>query len=457
MHKINYSLRALLLLVLSFSSCKKYLDERPDKALAIPATVEDCQAILDNNAVMNRNQNNGLGEASSDNYYLLPADYNVLYYQADKSTYTWGEEIFYENPPTSNDWVNLYNIVYRANTVIKVIEAIAKTGANEQAWNNVYGSALFFRAWAFSVLTFNFSKAYDVQTAHTDLGIPLRLTPDFNIPSVRASVQQSYDRIIGDLTAAIPLLPDNPAHIMRPSKPAVYALLARVFLSMRNYTKAGEYAALCLQLKSDLIDYNSDPYILPSAAAPFTLFNQEIIFYASGFLDPLYRAKIKPEFFNLYVDNDLRKTLFFRHNANGTIAFKGHYAGSIYGIFCGIATDEVYLMQAEALARQGHYNEAMNTLNTLLEKRWKQNEFIRFTADDAAQALVIVLAERRKQLIMRDLRWMDIKRLNKEGAGISLEREMGGQTYQLLPGDNKFALPLPATIIKLTGMPQNPR
>ncbi|HBI87240.1 MAG TPA: RagB/SusD family nutrient uptake outer membrane protein, partial [Sphingobacterium sp.] len=47
--------------------------------------------------------------------------------------------------------------------------------------------------------------------------------------------------------------------------------------------------------------------------------------------------------------------------------------------------------------------------------------------------------------------------LNKEGAGITLQRKLNGQTYTLHPGDQRFALPIPEDIIALTGMPQNPR
>ena len=78
-------------------------------------------------------------------------------------------------------------------------------------------------------------------------------------------------------------------------------------------------------------------------------------------------------------------------------------------------------------------------------------------AFDDEDALDKILIERRKQLLMRDLRWMDIKRLNKEGANISLRRTVNGITYSLQPNDNKFALPLPETIIRISGMTQNPR
>jgi hypothetical protein len=58
---------------------------------------------------------------------------------------------------------------------------------------------------------------------------------------------------------------------------------------------------------------------------------------------------------------------------------------------------------------------------------------------------------------MRGLRWMDIKRLNKDGAKITLTRNVEGNTYTLPPNDLRYALPIPEEVISLTGMPQNIR
>lgn len=58
---------------------------------------------------------------------------------------------------------------------------------------------------------------------------------------------------------------------------------------------------------------------------------------------------------------------------------------------------------------------------------------------------------------MRGLRWMDLKRLNKDSANIILTRQVNGQTYTLQPNDLRYALPLPEDIIQITGMQQNPR
>jgi hypothetical protein len=115
----------------------------------------------------------------------------------------------------------------------------------------------------------------------------------------------------------------------------------------------------------------------------------------------------------------------------------------------------MYLVRAECEARKGLVASAMDDLNTLLIKRWKTGTFIPVTADNANEALQIILTERRKELIDRGLRWMDIKRLNKENANIVLVRKIEGQAYTLQPNANYYALPLPADVIKASGIPQN--
>ncbi len=116
----------------------------------------------------------------------------------------------------------------------------------------------------------------------------------------------------------------------------------------------------------------------------------------------------------------------------------------------------MYLIRSEAHARAGRVTEAMDDLNALMITRWNNSEpFPLFTATDQADALSKILTERRKELYGRGLRWMDIKRLNKEGANITLKRMINGQTYTLAPNADYYALPLPADIIKLTGIPQN--
>ena len=95
-------------------------------------------------------------------------------------------------------------------------------------------------------------------------------------------------------------------------------------------------------------------------------------------------------------------------------------------------------------------------LNTLLKTRWKKSVLFQpVIASNRSEALAKIRHERRKELIMRGLRFYDLKRYNKEGLGLSLVRMNEGKTVTLLPNSPFYALPLPTDIIELTGMPQN--
>jgi hypothetical protein len=280
----------------------------------------------------------------------------------------------------------------------------------------------------------------------------LKLTSDFNAPTIRANLEETYAQIITDLKNAMVLLPDLPVHVLRPSKSSCYALLARTYLSMRSYDSCLKYADLSLKIKSDLINYNS---VASGNTYPFSRFNEEDLFDNIASRPNYYTffyGQIDTTLYDSYAENDLRKVLFFKQNSVGYY-FTGSYAG--YYMYIGLATDEVYLMRAESYARLGNKDAALSDLNTLLETRWLNGTYVPFEASTSEDALGIILKERRKELVFSNLRWMDIKRLNKEGANISLTRIINGNTYTLPPNDNRFALALPSDIIKMTGMPQN--
>jgi hypothetical protein len=226
---------------------------------------------------------------------------------------------------------------------------------------------------------------------------------------------------------------------------------------MRRYDKAAMYADSSLKLYNTLLDFNT---LNGSATFPVPVFNPEVIMHSTMHTRYLNlsntRARIDSILYTSYAANDLRKTIFFRSYGDGTYAFKGSYNGSI-NLFTGVATGEVYLMRAECFARSGNVTDALNELNALLRKRWKTGTFIPLNAPTPQAALSLVLTERRKELIFRDLRWMDIKRLNREGAGITPTRSINNQVYTLPPNDNRFALPLPNDVVNISGMQQNPR
>lgn len=450
---------SLLALLLTQLSCNKYLDAKPNKALVTPNTIQDLQGLLDYFPYMD-NQCSDEGEVASDNYYMTDNQYAALAADRERNAYLWKSDIWTGWSPT--DWQNEYTIVYNANIVLNNIQNIIRNSTNAAAWDNCKGSALMFRGKAFYEIAQIWTKAYDSTTANTDLGIPLRLTSDFNAKSIRSNVATTYAQIISDLKASIPLLPNMPVFPYRPSKCAAYGELARTYLAMRDYYDAGLYADSCLQINNKLLDYNT---LDPNSFFSFTsvrFSNPEDIMHticvdANGQILP-WSANIDTSLYRSYDTNDLRKTIFFTKNSDGTFFYKGTYEGAGSALnYNGIATDEMYLIRAECYSRNGNIQSAMNDLNTLLAKRWKTGTFIPFNANNATDALNTILTERRKELVFRTLRFTDLKRLNKEGANITLKRIINGQIYTLRPNDPRYALPIPEDVIQISGMQQNPQ
>lgn len=441
----------LLLLIVWMSACKKFLDESPDKKLAIPTTLNDCRAMLGYTPFMGTDAS--YAEVSADNYYNTQADHNALIYEGMRRAYTWQPDQIFDVP--DNDWARLYRKVYVSNVVLATLQKIPVEASNEREWKTLKGESLFIRAKCFAQLVDLWSLVYDEANASTLPGIPLRLTDDFNETSVRSTMQQTYDQLLADYHASLLLLPPLPLHIVQPSKAAGYALLSRAYLAMRNYPEALKYADSSLQLKNTLLNYNT---VAINQTFSFRQFNVEQLYYTTASSGHLInsRARVDSTLYNMYAADDCRKQLFFRQHADGSFLFKGSYTGGS-SQFAGIATDEVYLTRAECYARQGNTAAALADLNELLRNRIKTATFIPVTAATAEDALQKIITERRKELLMRFVRWMDIKRFNKDGAGIVMKRKINNQEYILPPNDLRYALPVPDDIIRISGMQQNPR
>ncbi len=58
---------------------------------------------------------------------------------------------------------------------------------------------------------------------------------------------------------------------------------------------------------------------------------------------------------------------------------------------------------------------------------------------------------------MRGLRWADLKRLNRDGANITLTRTVNGQVFTLPPNDLRYAIAIPENVIEIGSIQQNPR
>lgn len=467
MKKINYKCHVhfLLYILFLFSSCtkSKFLSAVPDQSLIVPSTLEDLQALMDNDLVINGSGNYGivpsLGEVASDNYYCSDNVFTTRLSAMYQNAYLWKEKI-YTNEVVF-DWDFPYRVVFYSNVVLEGLKGIKVTSVNQSAWDNIEGEALFNRAHMFYQLAQVFAPPYDQGKASSLLGIPLRLEADIGEKITRATLQQTYDQIISDLKDAAALLPVRPLYKTRPSKPAAYALLARVYQTMENYETSLLYADSCLALDDSLLDYNT---VDTSSQRPFARFNSEVIFNCTlqstdnvPFL-PYIGGLVDSMLYQSYEPGDLRRPIFFKDLGNGGFTFIGTYDGNTFP-FGGIATDEVYLIRAECYARTGNVSAAMEDLNTLLEKRYRLGAFTPLTAATSQEALELVLSERRKELCFRGLRWTDLRRLNQEpDFAVSLKRMIDGQAYTLPPNDPRYTYPIPDDVIGFNpNMSQNKR
>jgi hypothetical protein len=443
---------------LGFTGCnkKEFLDEKPNSNVFVPTTLDDFQQLLDNEADLSLTP--VLGELSADNFYISSAFWGSQV-NKEHNAYIWAAEI-YNGDINISDWNSPYEQVFYANVVLDGLNKLTITSDEDhQRWNTLKGSALFIRAYAFYNLAQVFALPYDASTASTELGIPLKLTPNVDETVIRVSLEKTYTQIINDLLQARALLPvPVTSYLNRPNKPAANAQLARVYLSMRQYAKAGAYADSCLQLYNALIDYNTKD---PSAPRPFERNNVETMYQSKFVGSNVIRAArgecmVDTTLFSQYDANDLRRSLFFGYNMAGKMSFKGSYNGTSFG-FTGLATDEMFLIKAECLAKAGDVTNAMSTLNTLLQQRWKTGTFIPLTASTPDDALIKIRIERRKEMPMRGVRWTDIRRLNLENANITLRRLLNGQEYTLQANSKLYALPIPPDAIQLGHYLQNDR
>lgn len=443
----------LLALAFQLFACKKdWLDVKPRDSQVVPSSISDAQALLDDNSTLNAIYSTG--EISTDNYELTYATWLSLSVPAWRNTYTWNADIW--EGANQLDWNQFYRKVFVANVALETLDKIDPDKLSFTNYNIAKGHALFLRANTHYDLAILYGKPYLHGNSNLDLGIPLRLSGDINEPSIRSSVQQTYAQILSDLKSSISLLPATPLFTTRPGRPAAYALLARIYLIMGEYGNAEKYADSCLQSKNILIDFNT---LSTSSTTAIARDNAETIFYSSlSNVGNLTAANliVPNNVYQLYSDNDLRKVIYF-YTLNGKVTRKNSYSGATVP-FGGLAVDEVYLIRSEARARLGKTAEAMADLNTLLLKRYKTGTFTPLTAANADAALVIILNERRKELIYRGLRWPDLRRLNQDPRfAVTLTRSLNGNTYTLPPNDKRYTFAIPEVEIRAYGMQQNER
>lgn len=448
----------LIGLFLVFVSCgKEFLDIKRNANQVVPSEISDYQAILDRNSIMNGSPPILLGFIGADEFMVSSAILKGLSYPHERNAYKWAADVY--EGREFYDWNNAYQRILYANMALDV-EKIKPSIYEQEAWNNVKGSAHFFRAYNYYHLAQIFCKAYDSASARSDLGLPLRTDYDITVKYKRSSLQEVYEFIISDLEASLDLLPVSGINKFQASKSQVYMMLAKVYLQMGDYEKAYQNSVDALAIHNELIDFNLiDLGKNYSFANDYAKANTEVLFYnwlnVAIISEP--RVNFDTDLLTLYEHGDLRRSVYFKKTTDQRVVFKGSYSSNL-GYFTGLATNELWLIRSETAIRTGRIQDAESSLNHLLDHRYKKGSFIPYTFKNIGEALKTILIERRKELFMRGTRWEDLKRLNKEPEfATTLVREIEGVKYDLPPNDPRWVWPIPDNEVELNNLEQNLR
>ena len=440
----------------SLSACSDWVDIKT-KGKLIPEETVNYRYLMNNTE--NFRYTLSYQEVASDDIYVSDETQQAAIYETDKfiPVYTWADEI-YSQSENDGEMNKVYQIIYNMNVVIdEVMDSKNGTQAEKLA---IRAEALVHRADAYLALVNVYGKPYNEATAVTDQGVPLLTTPRVEGSLPRASVAKVYEQIIQDLDDAFEYLSDVPEFNFYPSKCAVYALKARAYLLMGNYTEAKINAVEALELQDRLENLNT--YIDGSVAYPRNMDDKEVIFAklpVNAFRVESWggasQLVLSDDLLNMFdKEHDLRYRYFTRSMEDLGMPYSGrvHYKNNLYASSyptyearnMGPCVPEMMLIEAECWAREGEIEEAMSLVNDLREYRYAEGEDYTLSAATAKEALGHVLQERRRELMCHGLRWLDQRRLTNDPdfPTQTVTRVFKGTTYTLTPGAVRYTFPM---------------
>lgn len=437
------------------TGCRKYV-EIDQIGTRVMTYTSDYRALMDNTGEMESVC--GLQIYSNDDTRILDANKQTqltdIYYNA----YQWTAQ-YWSDTQADADWDRMYHTIYNCNLTLEgVLTSKKGTDADKK---QIYAEAQVHRAFTYWTLVNIYAKQYDSATASTDLGVPMVVSTDLYASLKRGSVQAAYDLILNDLLSAVDALPDLADYNTRPSKAGAYAVLARVYLSVRQFDKARSYAEKALALQNGLLDLRN--YQTSTASFPQRLKDPEVIF--SKVSNGTYQGiQLDTALLTLLGTKDLRYKLFVRPGSFFYPSFTGYgywrytYTREFSKMYQGPNVPEMMLIVAEAAARSNDAATAVSMLNAIRAKRFATADYSDLSAANSAEAMQLVIAERRREFFGTGLRWFDQKRLNKDAAyQVTVSRTFKGVTTTLSPNSNRYVFPIANKYILLNPeIQQNP-
>ena len=337
-------------------------------------------------------------------------------------------------------WHDAYGAIYSANRVIEKIK-----DGESPALDQLKGENLFLRDLSHFFLVRFFGRPYP-QGKGENPGIPIKDNTKNDLP-VRNTVKEVYDFLIADLQKAANLMTESKDSRFA-SPETAYALLSRIYLYKENNDSAIFYANKVIDSKRYSL-MATDPYkkyfTLHPEDNPETIFAIRFIpqdnqyydaignqFYndpvtqATGYGETYaslglvnllnqYPEDVRHSFIELQQDKTTADTLkrggvpkFYVNKFNWQDGIANLSSPVIFRLA------EMYLNRAEANAKLGNYQAAIDDVN-LIRRRAGLSGSALYTVDDLkgrGSVLDVVLEERRLEFFLEGHRPFDLYRNN---------------------------------------------
>ncbi|MBC8988201.1 RagB/SusD family nutrient uptake outer membrane protein [Pedobacter sp. N36a] len=243
----NIIFTVFLFLMVAVSSCKK-LSSLPSDAISTETLVNTSEGLtnaLNGAYALFKDHIEFNGQVDMNNMYLRQfyhltdfASDDIVCGQVTTDPFYYSFSLDH-SPAQANSryyWYISYKIITGVNTVI---DAVEKSGKNDESTNQLLGECYFLRAFCHFNLVRLFGKPYTVDP--NSPGIILRTNLSDPSKKARSTVKEVYDSVLADAEKAAGLMTRSRG-VQYASQEAAWSLLARVNLYKEDNGKAIEYA-----------------------------------------------------------------------------------------------------------------------------------------------------------------------------------------------------------------------
>lgn len=271
------------------------------------------------------------------------------------------QRIVNSNGFVESNWLAAYVVINQTNNVLANLK-LATTDDEKNRWE---GEAKFLRGLVYFDLARLYGRSWNDGDPNTNLGVPIVLTPttaaDASAFVARATVKQTYDQAIKDLTDAETLLPEDNSFYA--NKYAAQAILARLYLQQGEYGKARDEANNVISSQAFGLNDKYENEFPSSSKTHFDNTIEDIFaiqvtqqlgtnamntYYASSGNAGRGDIRIKDAFLAEFEPGDVRGEFYTITSVNRTKKFNNQY-GNVHVIRLA----ELYLIRAEANNRLG--------------------------------------------------------------------------------------------------------